>query len=126
MKVLMTSVFVPDPLAAHKFYTEVLGFQSHTYMPEHYLAVVIPPDEPNGTTLMLEPNQNPIAKTYQEGLFNSNIPCMVFGTNDLQKDYETLTGKGVEFTKPPAHSEWGFSAIFKDGFGNLILLQQTS
>lgn len=124
MKIAMTSVFVPDPIAAFKFYTEALGFKEHLLMPEAYLAIVVSPEEPNGIALMLEPNHNPIAKTYQEALFKSNIPCIVFGTTDLEKEYETLKGKGVVFTKPPEKNEWGFEAVFQDGFGNLIQLHQ--
>jgi catechol 2,3-dioxygenase-like lactoylglutathione lyase family enzyme len=65
MKIALTSVFVPDPTAAHKFYTEVLGFASKMYMPEAYLAIVASPEDMNGTSLLLEPDNNPIAKAYK-------------------------------------------------------------
>jgi hypothetical protein len=48
-------------MAAHKFYTEVLGFVSRTFVPEAYLAIVASPEEPNGTGLLLEPGDNPIS-----------------------------------------------------------------
>lgn len=124
MTIAMTSVFVPNPLEAHTFYTEVLGFTSMMYMPEHYLAIVVSPEQPNGTSLMLEPNQNPIAKEYQERLFKANIPCMVFGTNNIQKEYERLKAAGVVFRSEPTISEWGTQAVFEDTCGNLIQLHQ--
>jgi hypothetical protein len=33
MKISLTSVFVDDPVKAHKFYTEALGFQSKEFVP---------------------------------------------------------------------------------------------
>jgi predicted enzyme related to lactoylglutathione lyase len=124
MKIAMTSVFVNDPLKAHTFYTEVLGFTTRMYMPEYYLAIVVSPEEPDGVGLLLEPNHNPIAKTYQEGIYNSNLPCIVFGTNDIQADYERLKQKGVVFRKEPTKTEWGTETVFEDTFGNLIQLHQ--
>ncbi|HUE75800.1 MAG TPA: VOC family protein, partial [Chloroflexota bacterium] len=56
MKIAMTSVLVDDPIKAFKFYTEVLGFAERLYMPEAQLAIVVSPEEPNGTGLLLEPN----------------------------------------------------------------------
>jgi predicted enzyme related to lactoylglutathione lyase len=124
MKIAMTSVFVSDPMKAHTFYTEVLGFATRLYMPEYYLAIVVSPEESDGVGLLLEPNHNPIAKTYQEGLYNSNLPCIVFGTNDIQADYERLKQKGVVFRKEPTKTDWGIETVFEDTFGNLIQLHQ--
>jgi predicted enzyme related to lactoylglutathione lyase len=124
MKIAMTSVFVNDPLKAHTYYTEVLGFASRLYMPEHWMAIVQSPEEPDGVALLLEPNQNPIAKNYQEGLYNSNIPCIVFGTNDIQAEYEKLKQKGVVFRNEPNKTDWGIVTMFEDTFGNLIQLHQ--
>ncbi|HZY78483.1 MAG TPA: VOC family protein [Cyclobacteriaceae bacterium] len=33
MKIGMTSVFVSDPVAAFKFYTEILGFKEKLFLP---------------------------------------------------------------------------------------------
>jgi predicted enzyme related to lactoylglutathione lyase len=124
MKITLTSVFVHDPVAAFKFYTEVLGFVQKLYMPEANLAIVASPEEPNGTQLLLEPNENPIAKTYQEGLFNSGIPCIIFGVADIQQEYERMKALGVVFRKPPAKTDAGTQALFEDTCGNLIQLYQ--
>jgi len=64
MKIAMTSVYVDDPLKAHAFYTEVLGFQSRLFMPEAYLAIVVSTEQPDGTGLLLEPNKHPLASVY--------------------------------------------------------------
>ena len=124
MTIGMTSVFVNDPLKAHTFYTEVLGFTSKMYMPQYYLAIVVSPEQPNGTVLLLEPNHNPIALAYQEGIYKSNLPCIVFGTNDIQAEYEKLKAKGVVFRGEPKKTEWGWEVVFEDTFGNLIQVHQ--
>jgi predicted enzyme related to lactoylglutathione lyase len=124
MKIKLTSVFVDDPLKAFRFYTEVLGFVSRMYLPEAYLAIVASPEEPEGTGLLLEPNENPIAKSYQQGLFSAGLPAIVFGVEDLHAEYERLRSLGVVFRSPPETTEWGVQTIFEDTCGNLIQLHQ--
>jgi len=124
MKIALTSVFVDDPLKAFKFYTETLGFVERMYMPEAWLAIVVSPEEPNGTGLLLEPTANPIAQNYQTALHEAGLPSMVFGVDAVQKEYERLNGLGVVFTQEPTKSDWGTQAIFEDTCGNLIQLHQ--
>ena len=101
MKITLTSVFVHDPITAFQFYTEVLGFIERLYLPEARLVIVASPEEPEGTGLLLEPNDNPIARTYQAGLFNEGLPVIVFGTDDVQQEYDRLSDLGVVFRQPP-------------------------
>ncbi|WP_159467745.1 VOC family protein [Dyadobacter sp. 3J3] len=122
MKIGMAGIFVNDPKEAFKFYTEILGFQEKLFMPEENLAIVVSPEDPNGTTLLLEPTDNPIGKTYQEALYQSNIPAIVFAPNDIHEEYERLKNLGVVFKKEPETTEWGTMAIFDDTCGNLIQL----
>lgn len=74
MKIALTSVYVDDPSKAFMFYTEVLDFIERLYVPEAGLAIVASPAEPGGTGLLLEPNGNPIAGTYQEALIRQGFP----------------------------------------------------
>jgi predicted enzyme related to lactoylglutathione lyase len=124
MKIALTSVFVDSPEKAFGFYTEVLGFVKRLYVPEAYLAIVASPEEPDGTGLLLEPNNNPIAKTYQEALYQAELPVIVFGTADIHKEYQRLKALGVVFKKEPTKTDWGMEAIFEDTCGNLIQLTQ--
>lgn len=49
-----------------------------------------------------------------------------FETTDAQADYDDLTGKGVEFTRPPSHDGQLIIATLKDPDGNVLqLLQRT-
>ncbi|MHA2289819.1 MAG: VOC family protein [Promethearchaeota archaeon] len=126
MKIQMVSVYVNDPIKAFKYYTEILGFVEVLFIPEAYLAIVASPEDPSGTTILLEPNENPIASTYQEGIYKSGYPCIVLGSTDIEKDYEDLKSKGVKFTKPPTKTDWGIEAIFDDTFGNFIQISQVN
>jgi catechol 2,3-dioxygenase-like lactoylglutathione lyase family enzyme len=106
MKIALTSIFVDDPLKAFKFYTEVLGFVQQTYIPEAYLAIVVSPEQPDGTALLLEPNGNLGAKEFQEGIYKAGLPVIIFGVEDVQKEYEKLKDRGVVFTQEPTKTEW--------------------
>jgi predicted enzyme related to lactoylglutathione lyase len=124
MKIALCSIPVNDPITAFKFYTEVLGFIERVYMPEALVAIVASPEEPNGTGLLLEPNNNPISKTFQEAVYAQDLPLIVFGTEDCQKEYERLKARGVVFRQEPTKSEWGTQAVFEDTCGNLIQIHQ--
>lgn len=124
MKIKLTSVFVHDPNEALRFYTEVLGFVKVMHIPEAWLAIVASPEEPQGTGLLLEPNKNPIASTYQDALYKAGIPVIVFGVDDVQKEYERLKELGVVFKKEPRKTDYGIEAMFDDTCGNWIQIHQ--
>ena len=124
MKIALTSVTVNSPIEAFTFYTEVLGFVKRLYIPEAVLAIVASPEEPDGTGLLLEPSDNPIAKTFQEAVYQAGLPIIVFGTADIQNEYQRLKALGVVFRKEPTKTDWGIEAIFEDTCGNLIQLAQ--
>jgi predicted enzyme related to lactoylglutathione lyase len=82
--------------------------------------------------VLLEPNWNksiqidgkPAAAEYQKILFNANIPATIFGTDDINKEYERLKGLGVRFTTPPTPMGQVTMAVFDDTCGNLISIVQ--
>jgi catechol 2,3-dioxygenase-like lactoylglutathione lyase family enzyme len=124
MKIALTSVFVNDPLEAFRFYTEKLGFVEKMYMPEHYLAIVASPEDPDGTGLLLEPNQNLGAREFQKGIYDAGLPIIVFGVPDVQAEYERLRDRGVVFRKEPTKTDWGVEAVFDDTCGNYVQIAQ--
>jgi len=85
MKIAMTSVFVDYPIKAHKFYTEVLGFKSKEFVPETQLAVVVSPEDPDGTALLLEPRGDSFSKSYQENVYKAGLPVIIFSTRGLHE-----------------------------------------
>ncbi len=124
MKIALTSVSVKDPLEAYKVYTDILGFVKRIYMPEANLAIVVSPEEPDGTGLLLEPIDIPIGRTHQEALFKAGLPAIVLCVTDIQKEYARLKKQGIVFRGEPRKTEWGTQVLFEDGCGNLIQLRQ--
>ncbi|HEY2810444.1 MAG TPA: VOC family protein [Rhabdochlamydiaceae bacterium] len=52
----------------------------------------------------------------------SNI---VFTCGDIEKTYEELKGRGVEFMHPPKKEPWGSFTLFKDVDNNLFCLSSS-
>jgi predicted enzyme related to lactoylglutathione lyase len=126
MKIQLTSIFVEDQDKALSFYTEVLGFVKKTEIPlgaAKWLTVVSP-EGPDDIELVLEPNGNPAAKTYQKSLFEQGIPITAFAVDDLQSEYARLKELGVAFHKEPTNMGMVSIALFNDTCGNLIQLYQ--
>lgn len=124
MRIGLVSVFVHDPVKAFTFYTEVLGFVKKMYVPEQWLAIVASPEDPDGTALLLEPNHNKIAKTYQTNVYKANLPVIVFTVDNIENQYQKLKDSGVIFRKEPKKTAYGIEAVFEDTCGNLIQIQQ--
>ena len=98
MKIILTSIFVDDQEKALKFYTEKLGFvkKSDLSAGEYRWLTVVSPEDPGGTELLLEPNENPVAQAYQRGIFEQGIPAASFGVEDTHAEYERLKSLGRE------------------------------
>jgi catechol 2,3-dioxygenase-like lactoylglutathione lyase family enzyme len=126
LKIALTSVFVSDQEKALKFYTEVLGFVKKFDVPvgKFKWLTVVSAEETNGTELLLEPNDNPIAKTYQEALFKQGIPAKVFTVEDIQKEFQRLKKLGVVFKTEPTSMGPVTIAVLDDTCGNLIQIMQ--
>jgi len=124
MKITLTGVSVNDPIAAFKFYTETLGFIEKIYVPDAMLAIVASPEDPDGTQLLLEPNNSPFVKSYQEEVYKAGLPVIVFGVDNIETEFNRLKNLGVKFVKEPTTMDWGIEAIFDDTCGNLIQLYQ--
>ena len=126
MKIKLNSVFVDDQDKALQFYTQVLGFVKKSDFPvgQFKWLTVVTPDEPDGTELLLEPNDNPAAKTFQEALFKQGITLTAFAVEDIQEEYERMKSLGVVFHMEPTKTTGPTIAVFDDTCGNLIQLYQ--
>jgi predicted enzyme related to lactoylglutathione lyase len=126
MRIKLSSVMVDDQDKALKFYTEVLGFAKKEDIPagEARWLTVVSPEAPDGVELLLEPNSNPAAKTYQRALFEQVIPLTAFCVEDIQSEYERLQKLGVVFASEPRNMGTATIAVFGDTCGNLIQLYQ--
>ncbi len=128
MKIKLNSVLVDDQDKALTFYTEVLGFVKKRDIPvgEFRWLTVVSPEEPGGTELLLEPNDNPAAKTFQKALYEQGIPVTSFAVQDVQKEYKRMKKLGVVFTRKPTKTGPVTIAVFDDTSGNLIQLGELS
>ena len=127
MRITLTGVFVSDQDEALRFYTETLGFVKKHDVPvgEFKWLTVVSPDDPDGTELLLEPNENPVAQEYQKGLFDQGIPAASFSVADVRAEYEKLKSLGVAFTMEPMEFDNVTIAVFDDTCGNLVQIMQT-
>jgi catechol 2,3-dioxygenase-like lactoylglutathione lyase family enzyme len=126
MKINLANVFVNDQGKALRFYTEVLGFVKKTEVPlgEHRWLTVVSPEEPNGTELVLEPNDHPAVRPYTEALVNDGIPAASFAVDDVHAEFDRLRGLGVHFTQEPLEMGPVITAILDDTCGNLIQIAE--
>ena len=122
MKIILTSICVKDQKKALSFYTEILGFvkkQDFATGEFMFLTVVSPEDE-NGVELLLEPNDHPAAKEYQDAIYRDGIPAATFGVQDVKKEYERLISLGVKSTMEPTDMGDITVAMFDDTVGNFF------
>ena len=126
MKIIVTSIFVEDQDKALSFYTETLGFLKKEEIPvgDFRWLTVVSPDDQEGTELLLEPNDNPAAKAYQEAIFEQGIPATLFGVADIHSEYERLKNLGVQFNMEPTRAGDVTIAVFDDTCGNLIQIAE--
>lgn len=127
MKIIVTSLFVQDQDKALSFYSEKLGFVKKHDVPagEFRWITLVSPEDEGGTELVLEPNNHPAAKDYQNRLFEDGIPATMFGVADINEEYERLKEKGVSFTMKPTKMGDVTIAVFDDTVGNLIQIIQS-
>jgi catechol 2,3-dioxygenase-like lactoylglutathione lyase family enzyme len=122
MRIVVTSVLVDDQEKALRFYTGVLGFVTKRDIPlgEARWLTVVSPDNPDGTELLLEPDQHPAAGPFKRALVEDGIPFTSFAVDDVHAEFERLRALGVRFVQEPAEMGPVTTAVFDDTCGNLI------
>ncbi len=128
MRIELSSILVEDQDEALRFYTDVLGFVKKTDLPlgEFRWLTVVSPEGHDDVELLLEPNANPAAKTYQQALFEQGIPLTAFAVDDVQAEYERLGELGVVFPTAPTDVGSAMIAVFADTCGNLIQIYRAT
>jgi predicted enzyme related to lactoylglutathione lyase len=125
MKIKLANIYVDDLDKALHFYTQVAGFVKKTDVSQggYRWLTVASPEEPDGTELHLERNDNPAAKAYQQALFEQGQPAAMFYTDDVNRDYERMKD-AAEFKMPPTKVTGSTIAQANDTCGNLIQITQ--
>jgi predicted enzyme related to lactoylglutathione lyase len=112
-RIKFTTVYVQDQDRALEFYTAKLGLQVFTdqAMGEsgRWLELQIPGAETK-VVLWKQKEHTP-----------GDMPAVVFVSANVQKTYEELVARGVEFVTPPTKQPWGEFAMLKDSEGNLVM-----
>jgi catechol 2,3-dioxygenase-like lactoylglutathione lyase family enzyme len=111
------SIPVADQDRALAFYTNALGFGIVTDQPmgpgqQRWIELKIP-GATTGVTLFTADGHQDRIGTFQG---------ISFVVDDVQKTFDELKSKGVEFTQGPTKQPWGTFAIFKDADGNQFVL----
>jgi predicted enzyme related to lactoylglutathione lyase len=113
-QIKFASIAVADQQRALDFYTQKLGFKVATDQEfgegMRWIELKIGTAETK-LVLLSPPGKEP-------GGFQN----IVFQTDNVQKTYDELKAKGVEFTQEPKTESWGTSALFKDSEGNIFVL----
>jgi len=131
MKIGTTQLWVNDQEESLAFYTQKVGLEvrSDVTLPElggfRWLTVGVPGQDLD-LVLMAIPGEPVMdAKTADQvrELMGKGFAGTVFlTTDDVQKDYEELKGRGIEFTSPPEQQPYGIDCAFHDPSGNNIRL----
>jgi predicted enzyme related to lactoylglutathione lyase len=114
--VKFVSIPVRDQDRSLTFYTDKLGFQILTDQPfdgkQRWIELRIPGSETKVVLFTPPGHENRV------GSF-SNV---TFVTDDIDRTYQELKGRGVEFPALPTKQPWGYFAKFKDPDGNEFVL----
>jgi catechol 2,3-dioxygenase-like lactoylglutathione lyase family enzyme len=126
MRIKLTSIMVDNQDKALKFYTQIFGFVKKHDIPvgEYRWLTVVSPEGPDDLELSLEPNANPVGKTFQDAIFKQGIPIAAFEVDRMDQEFSRLKELGVMFTQEPTRAGPVIVAVCADTCGNLIQLYQ--
>ena len=115
MRLESVSVPVGDQEEAKEFYVGTLGFEllvDDTWREGMRWSEVAP--EGSATSLMLV--------TWQAGMLPGMYRVIVMGTDEIQTVHRELVSRGIDFELPPTETPRGKQAMFRDPFGNPLML----
>ena len=113
------TVLVKDQEDALRFYTEKLGFvkrEDQLIWMDTIRWLTVSPKNQQETLISLvkaEPEDLPMV-----GKQSGNLVLMTILTDDVEKDYQELKDRGVNFMLGPEEQSWGTEAVFEDLYGN--------
>jgi catechol 2,3-dioxygenase-like lactoylglutathione lyase family enzyme len=125
------SLFVLDQDRALDFYTKKLGMTVNTdqRMGDFRWLTVSPAGQPDieivlmkvaATPMMDEETADTVRTLVQKGALGAGV----LETDDIQRTYEELRAKGVEFMGEPQERPYGIEALLKDDSGNWFSVVQ--
>jgi len=115
-KIKFISIPVTDQNRALDFYTDKLGFTIITDQPfdekQRWIELRVPKAETRVVLFTAEGEEKRIGT-----MMNMSYEC-----DDIDKTYQELKARGVEFEGTPQEQPWGTYTMFKDSEGNRFVL----
>jgi catechol 2,3-dioxygenase-like lactoylglutathione lyase family enzyme len=120
------SLLVNDYDEAIEFFTRKLNFDltEDTVLSETKRWVLVTPHGNSGCSLLLAKAANEEQRS-RVGDQTGGRVFLFLRTDDIQRDFEFMTSKGIEFVTLPHKQPYGMVAVFKDLYGNLWDLIQS-
>jgi predicted enzyme related to lactoylglutathione lyase len=136
IKIANTQLWVHDQDEALAFYTQKLGMEvrSDVTLPElgDFRWLTVSPADKDEVAIVLMAIPGPpvmddaTAKQVRDLMGKGFAGTVFLTTDDCQKSYETLKGRGVEFVEAPESRPYGIDAGFHDPSGNNFRLTQVA
>lgn len=113
------ALVVEDYDAAISFYTKKLDFDliEDTRLDDHKRWVVVAPKGAKECSLLLAKAANKQQKKAIGNQSGGRVFLFLF-TDDFQRDYDKMMGRGIKFVRPPQQMDYGTVAVFEDLYGN--------
>jgi catechol 2,3-dioxygenase-like lactoylglutathione lyase family enzyme len=134
IRISTVQLWVHDQDAALDFYTKKVGLElrADVTLPEmgdfRWLTVGAAGQDDVAIVLMAIPGppvmDEATAKQVRDLSAKGFAGTVFLTTDDAQASYETLRGRGVEFTEAPEERPYGIDCAFRDPSGNAIRLTQ--
>jgi len=134
LRISAVNLWVHDQDAALAFWTTKVGFELRSDASFAELGVfrwltVGPPDQPDVELVLMAVPEPPVLTQVQTDVVRAAMSQGLAGavflvTDDVERDFKELTGRGVEFTQPPERRPFGIDAGFRDPSGNQVRLTQ--
>lgn len=131
-KMSHATIYVKNQQEALEFYRDKLGFEVDTDAMMgadfRWLTMKIKGQpgfeiilaEPKAGFLLDQESAAQLRALMDKGMLGGGV----FETDDIQKTYEELKARGVEFKGPPTTQSWGTATVMKDNSGNWFSLGQ--
>jgi catechol 2,3-dioxygenase-like lactoylglutathione lyase family enzyme len=114
------ALLVNDYDEAISYYTGKLNFVllEDTPVNENKRWVVVAPPGSGSCALLLAKAANDHQRSRIGDQTGGRVFLFLY-TDDIERDYKQMKGKGISFTREPVDESWGRVAVFEDLYGNL-------
>jgi catechol 2,3-dioxygenase-like lactoylglutathione lyase family enzyme len=116
------ALVVRDYDEAIDWFTGMLGFTlvADEYQPEQdkrWVLVAPPGSPPGGAALLLARASTPEQAAFIGNQAGGRV-FLFLRTDDFDRDFAAMTGRGIVFVRPPVEQPYGKVAVFLDLYGN--------